>query len=39
MYDFKKIEEKWQKYWEDNKTFKVEEDESKKKFYIYLCKI
>ena len=34
MYDFKKIEEKWQKYWEDNKTFKVEEDESKKKFYM-----
>ena len=34
MYDFKKIEEKWQKYWEDNKTFKTDtSDFSKPKFY------
>ncbi len=26
VYDFKSIEQKWQKYWEDNKTFKVTED-------------
>lgn len=27
-YPFKEIEEKWQKYWEDNKTFKATEDPS-----------
>ncbi len=33
-YDYKKIEEKWQKYWEENKTFKTDlYDFSKKKFY------
>lgn len=26
-YPFREIEPKWQKYWEDNKTFKVTEDE------------
>ena len=34
MYDYKKIEEKWQKYWEKNKTFKTDAyDFSKPKFY------
>ena len=33
MYDFKDIESKWQKHWEDNETFKTENDTSKKKFY------
>ena len=33
MYDYKKIEKKWQDNWEKNKTFKVTEDESKKKYY------
>ena len=34
MYDFKKIEEKWQKYWEENETFKTDiKDFSKPKFY------
>ncbi len=33
MYNFKKIEDKWQKHWEDNNTFKVTEDKTKKKFY------
>lgn len=28
------IEEKWQKYWEENKSFKVEMDESKPKSYV-----
>ena len=28
------IEAKWQAYWEKNKTFKVERDSSKKKFYL-----
>jgi leucyl-tRNA synthetase len=27
------VETKWQKYWEENKTFKTTEDESKKNFY------
>ncbi len=33
-YDFKLIEEKWQKIWEEDATFKVETDPSKKKFYL-----
>ena len=32
-YNFKIIEEKWQKFWSDNKTFKSELDKSKNKFY------
>lgn len=33
-YNFKEIEKKWQKYWEDNKTFKTDVwDFSKPKFY------
>ena len=27
-YPFNEIEPKWQKYWEENKTFKAEEDPS-----------
>ncbi len=34
MYDFKKIEEKWQKYWEDNKIFEVSNNSDKKPYYI-----
>ncbi len=34
MYNFSKIEKKWQKYWEDNSSFKVENDKSKKPYYI-----
>ncbi|MDY6038079.1 MAG: leucine--tRNA ligase [Eubacterium sp.] len=33
-YDFKKIETKWQKYWYENKSFKVDEDKSKEKYYV-----
>ena len=33
-YDFKAIEEKWQKIWEENNTFKVERDPARKKFYL-----
>ena len=34
-YDFKKIEKKWQKYWDDNKTFKTDIwDFSKPKYYV-----
>ena len=32
-YDFRKIEKCWQEYWEENKTFKTELDNSKPKFY------
>ncbi len=32
-YDFNEIEHKWQKYWEENKTFHVEADKTKPKFY------
>jgi leucyl-tRNA synthetase len=33
-YNFKSIEVKWQKYWEENKSFKAEVDSSKKKYYL-----
>jgi len=33
-YEPNRIEEKWQAYWEKNKTFKAERDSSKKKFYL-----
>ena len=32
-YDFKAVEAKWQKIWEDEKTFSVKIDHSKPKFY------
>ena len=32
-YNFKSTEDKWQKFWEDNSSFKSEVDQSKKKFY------
>ena len=32
-YNFKKVEEKWQKNWEKNKTFSSKIDKNKKKFY------
>ena len=35
MYDFKNIEKKWSKYWEENKTFKTDIwDFSKPKYYV-----
>ncbi len=33
-YNFTKIESKWQKYWEENKTFKVTEEPDRKKYYV-----
>lgn len=33
-YDHKKIERKWQKYWLENKTFKVDTDHNKPKYYV-----
>ena len=32
-YNFKEVEEKWQKFWEQNKSFSSKIDKSKKKFY------
>ena len=32
-YNFKRIEQKWQEFWEKNKTFSVKSDKKKKKFY------
>ena len=33
-YNFRQIEQKWQRRWVDNQTYKVVEDEKKKKFYV-----
>ena len=33
-YNFNLIELKWQKFWEQNKTFQTKTDRSKKKFYV-----
>lgn len=33
-YNHQAIEKKWQKYWEDNKTFKAEIDKNKPKYYV-----
>ena len=32
-YDFRSVEPKWQKYWDEHDTFKASDDHSKKKFY------
>lgn len=33
-YEFKRIEKKWQNYWEENTSFKSIEDPSKEKYYV-----
>ena len=33
-YNFREIEKKWHQKWVENKTYKVVEDENKKKFYV-----
>ncbi len=33
-YNFREIEKKWQKKWVEQKTYKVTEDDTKKKFYV-----
>ena len=33
-YNFKEIEKKWQAYWADRQTFRVETDPSKPKYYV-----
>ena len=32
-YDFRAVEKKWQRFWEENGTFKASDDYSKKKYY------
>ena len=34
IYNFNEIEAKWQKYWDINKTFKVENESTKPKYYV-----
>ena len=34
MYNFTKVEKKWQKYWEENKTFKAVNGSNKEPYYI-----
>ena len=33
-YNFKGVEKKWQSYWQENKTYRVEVDPSKPKYYV-----
>ena len=33
-YNFRDIEKRWFQYWQENETYKVTEDENKKKFYV-----
>jgi leucyl-tRNA synthetase len=33
-YNFNEIEKKWQQYWKDNHTYRVEKDLSKPKYYV-----
>jgi leucyl-tRNA synthetase len=33
IYDFTSIEKKWQRYWEDDKTFRAEDQSDKPKYY------
>jgi len=35
-YNFKVIEEKWQKYWDENKVFSTEIDNEKEKYYVLI---
>lgn len=33
-YNFKEVEKKWQSYWQENKTYRVEVNPSKPKYYV-----
>lgn len=33
-YNFREIEEKWQNYWRENQSYRVEEDSNKEKYYV-----
>ncbi len=34
QYDHRKIEAKWQKFWQENKTFRAKDDSKKEKYYV-----
>jgi leucyl-tRNA synthetase len=34
FYDHQQIEKKWQKYWEENQTYKTSNNTDKPKFYV-----
>jgi len=34
VYNFNEIEKKWQNFWQDNKTFKADDDSDKPKYYV-----
>ena len=34
MYNFKEIEKKWQKRWDEENIYKVTEDKSREKYYV-----
>ena len=36
-YNFKEVEKKWQSYWQENKTYRVEVDPSKPKYTCWIC--
>ena len=36
-YNFKNVEAKWQKFWEENKTFKSTINKDKKSFTVLKC--
>lgn len=33
-YNFKEVEKKWQNYWKEQKTYQVEIDPNKPKYYV-----
>src|SRR3974390_439978 len=33
-YNFSEIEKKWRNYWDEHKTFKVEKDSARQKYYV-----
>ncbi|MFT6203993.1 MAG: leucyl-tRNA synthetase [Spirosomataceae bacterium] len=33
-YNHQEIEQKWQRFWDENQTYKVEIDKTKPKFYV-----
>ena len=38
-YNFKELEEKWKKKWEEKKIFKVQPEANKKKYYVFVIYI
>ena len=33
-YNFKQTEKKWQKYWDENNSFKFTDNDNKQKYYV-----